>query len=113
MLEALVSGTVDLAIGSRYAAGGGIGDWSSSRIRISGLATRLARFICKTDVADPLSGFFMCRREVFETALRRMSGHSFKVLLDLLASSPQPPRIREFPYRFRERQHGVSKLDTL
>jgi dolichol-phosphate mannosyltransferase len=50
-----------------------------------------------------LSGFFMCRREVFEGALHRMSGQGFKVLLDLLASSPEPVRVRELPYRFRER----------
>ena len=80
---------------------------------MSGAATRLARIICKADVADPLSGLFMCRREIFEAALRRMSGQGFKVLLDLLASSPEPPRIRELPYSFRERQHGASKLDTM
>jgi dolichol-phosphate mannosyltransferase len=113
MLQFLESGRADLVIGSRYVAGGGVGDWSRGRIRISGLATRLARIICKADVADPLSGFFMCRREVFEAALRRMSGQGFKVLLDLLASSPKPPRVMELPYSFRKRQHGESKLDTV
>jgi dolichol-phosphate mannosyltransferase len=42
-----------------------------------------------------------------------MSGHGFKVLLDLLASSPEPLRVSELPYSFRERQRGESKLDTL
>jgi dolichol-phosphate mannosyltransferase len=113
MLQALEGGAVDLVIGSRYVEGGGVGDWSSGRVRMSGVATRLARVICKADIADPLSGFFMCRREIFEAALRHMSGQGFKVLLDLLASSPEPPRVRELPYRFRERQHGESKLDTM
>jgi dolichol-phosphate mannosyltransferase len=113
MLKALESGAADLVIGSRYTAGGGIGNWNSSRARMSGAATRLARMICRADIADPLSGFFMCRREVFEAALRRMSGQGFKVLLDLLASSPKPPRVREVPYSFRERQHGESKLDAM
>jgi dolichol-phosphate mannosyltransferase len=113
MLRALDSGAVDLVVGSRYVAGGGFGDWSGGRIRISGAATRLARIICKADVADPLSGFFMCRREIFEAAMRRMSGQGFKVLLDLLASSPEPPRVKEIPYSFRERQRGESKLDTM
>ena len=113
MLKTLQSGVVDLVVGSRYAAGGGIGDWSPGRARLSGLGTRLARLVCKTDVADLLSGFFMCRREVFEQALRRMSGQGFKVLLDLLASSPEPVRVRELPYRFGQRQHGESKLDTM
>ncbi len=35
MLETLESGTVDLVVGSRYLAGGGGGDWSSDRIRMS------------------------------------------------------------------------------
>ena len=113
MLKLLETGVVDLVIGSRYATGGGFGDWSCGRVRLSGLGTRLARLICKADVADLLSGFFMCRRDVFEQALRRMSGQGFKVLLDLLASSSEPVRVRELPYCFRQRQHGESKLDTM
>jgi dolichol-phosphate mannosyltransferase len=113
MLEALESGRLDLVIGSRHVAGGGLGNWSGTRIRISGIATRLARLIYKADIADPMSGFFMCRREVFEGAVRHLSAQGFKILLDLLASYPKPLRIRELPYTFRERQHGESKLDTL
>jgi dolichol-phosphate mannosyltransferase len=113
MLQILSSGKFDLVVGSRYIAGGDVGDWDRSRTRISSMATRLARFVCKAEMADPLSGFFMCQRELFERALRRMSGQGFKVLLDLLASSPDPLRVKELPYRFRERQRGQSKLDTL
>ena len=113
MLEQLETGRFDVIVGSRYVDGGSIGDWSRGRARISGLATRLAHIVCKSQITDPLSGFFMCRREVFERAIRRMSGQGFKVLLDLLASSPEPPRLLELPYRFRERQRGESKLDTL
>ena len=36
----------------------------------------------------------------------------FKILLDIVASLPEPPRIRELPYEFRTRQHGESKLDA-
>ncbi len=73
----------------------------------------LARLICKQDISDPLSGFFMCRRDVFESAVRRMSGQGFKILLDLLASSSRPLRVCELPFEFRNRRHGESKLDTL
>ena len=113
MIEILRNEPVDLVIGSRYAAGGGLGDWADNRARISRLGTRLARLICKQDISDPLSGFFMCRRDVFESAVRRLSGQGFKILLDLLASSPRPLRVRELPFEFRTRRHGESKLDTL
>ena len=114
MLAMLESDVADLVVGSRYVTGGGIdSNWDHGRARMSGFATRLARIICKVDVADPLSGFFMCRREVFARALRRMSGQGFKVLLDLLASSPEPLRVHELPYIFRERHSGESKLDIV
>src|SRR5215467_4546655 len=113
MLEILQKEPVDLVIGSRYAAGGGLGAWASTRVQISQMGTKLARLICKQDISDPLSGFFMCRREVFESAVRSLSGQGFKILLDLLASSSRPLRICELPFEFRTRRHGESKLDTL
>src|SRR5882762_8318430 len=113
MLDILRKENVDLVIGSRYAAGGGLGDWTGDRAWISRLGTKLARLICKQDISDPLSGFFMCRRDVFEGAVRRMSGQGFKILLDLLASSSRPLRVRELPFEFRTRRHGESKLDML
>ena len=113
MLAILKSEPVDLVVGSRYTVGGGIGGWDTGRANMSALATRLSRLICKAKIADPMSGFFMLRREVLEGALRRLSGQGFKILLDILASSPRSLRVSELPYQFRERQHGESKLDTL
>jgi dolichol-phosphate mannosyltransferase len=113
MLEVLRGGACDLVVGSRYVAGGGLGDWDGRRADISGLATRLSRVVCKAEIADPMSGFFMLRREVFEGSVRRLSGQGFKILLDLLASSPGQIRLKELPYQFRRRRHGTSKLDTL
>ena len=113
MLETLKREPVDLVVGSRYVAGGGLGGWGRRRAEISNLATRLSRFICKVEIADPMSGFFMLRREVFDRSVRGLSGQGFKIRLDLLASSPEPLRLKELPYEFRQRRHGESKLDTL
>ena len=80
MLDVLRHEPVDLVVGSRYVAGGGTGEGlSSSRARASGFANWLARAICKVEVADPMSGFFMFRREVFEQAVRDLSGQGFKI----------------------------------
>jgi len=113
MLETLKHQTCELVVGSRYVDGGGIGNWDVRRANISSFATRLSRIICKAEIADPMSGFFMVRREIFERAMRNLSGRGFKILLDLLASSPKPVRLKELPFEFRERQHGASKFDTL
>lgn len=113
MLETLKGDACDLVVGSRYIAGGAIGEWDRTRASVSGLATRLSRLIYKADVADPMSGFFMIRREAFENTVHNLSGQGFKILLDLLASSPGELRVKELPYEFRSRRYGASKLDAM
>jgi len=102
----------DLAIGTRYAEGGSVGDWSESRERISRFATRLSALVLKADVKDPMSGFFVISRPVLVDALPRLSNIGFKVLMDLIASSSRPLKIAEVPYVFRNRLAGESKLDA-
>jgi len=112
MLEVLKSGEADVVVGTRYAAGGGIGSWNTSRAKMSRAATGLSRAVIKHDLSDPMSGFFALRREVLELAVRNLSSIGFKILLDIIASSPKPPRIKELPYEFRNRHAGESKLDA-
>lgn len=112
MLDTLQRGEADVVIGTRYAHGGGIGDWDSSRAWMSRFATRLARTVVPAELSDPMSGFFALRREAFDGAVRDLSAIGFKILLDLLASSPERLTVRELPYRFRQRQAGESKLDS-
>lgn len=112
MLAKLTDERLDVVVGSRYTTGGSVGDWSSDRARLSRLATRLAHAVVGADLSDPMSGFFMMRRTVFESAMRQLSGEGYKILLDLLASAPQKPRVGELAYTFRPRVAGESKLDS-
>jgi dolichol-phosphate mannosyltransferase len=112
MLDALRRDAADLVVGSRYVPGGGVGSWDESRHAQSRLATRLAQRVLPATVQDPMSGFFMARREVLEGRVRKLSGIGFKILLDLLTADPTPLRIQEIPYQFRTRQAGESKLDA-
>lgn len=112
LIDIVASGEADIAIGSRYVAGGSTGAWDAGRARGSRIATLLARRLLPVLVADPMSGFFATRQATLIAALPRMSNLGFKVLLDLIASSPTPPRIVEIPFTFRERASGASKLDT-
>jgi dolichol-phosphate mannosyltransferase len=113
MLTELKSDSSDIVVGSRYVAGGDVSGWDASRATMSKTATRLARLISKLDLADPMSGFFMLKRDVFAAAAPNLSSQGYKILLDILASSPSPPRLTELPFHFRTRQHGNSKLDSV
>jgi dolichol-phosphate mannosyltransferase len=114
MLAILRSGEAELVVGSRYVASGGVGNWDRKRHTVSLIATRLSRIVLKEHkLTDPMSGFFMLKRGVFDEAARNLSLLGYKILLDIVASSPAALRISELPYVFRARQHGESKLDTL
>jgi len=113
MLNALVSGEADVAIGSRYVAGGDVTGWDARRAGISRVATRLGNLVLKGNVADPMSGFFMLDRDAFDASVRRLSAVGFKILIDILASAERPLRVKELPYHFRPRVAGESKLDSM
>ena len=116
ILPALLRGVkddgFDIAIGSRYVKGGGLGQWAGDRQLASRFATGVSRLVLKAAVQDPMSGYFLLRRDVLEGAVHDLSGIGFKILLDLFASSPKPLRFVEVPYEFRTRQAGESKFDT-
>ncbi len=113
MLDILKAGDTDVVIGSRYMEGGGFGDWAESRQSISRFATSLGRLVMKIEVSDPMSGFFMLRKDAFHHTVRKLSGIGFKILLDILASSQRGLRIKELPFEFRTRIVGESKLDSM
>lgn len=110
MHAVLAQGEADLVIGSRYMDGGGTGEWDAQRLAISQMATRMAGWIARRQVSDPMSGYFALRRDAFLGCVRKLSTLGFKLLLDIIASSPASLRIRELPYTFGIRTQGESKL---
>ncbi|MEO6247382.1 MAG: glycosyltransferase family 2 protein [Sphingomicrobium sp.] len=112
MYRAVAEEGNDLAVGTRYVEGGSTGDWDASREKMSRFATALSRRLLKAEMSDPMSGFFAVRREAVMAALPHLSSIGFKILMDLVASSPNRLKIAEVPYTFRNRIHGESKFDA-
>lgn len=113
MLRTLRAEDLDLVVGSRHVAGGSLGTWSEDRQLASRVATRLSQLVLKADLKDPMSGFFMLRRELIDEVVRDLSGIGFKILLDIFISAKRPLRFKELPYTFGVRVAGSSKLDSM
>ncbi len=111
MYERITADRLDLVVGSRNVEGGSMGEFAKQRVRLSSLGSRLSRMVCKCDLSDPMSGFFIVTREFFEEVVYRLSGVGFKILVDMVASAQRPVRFAEVPYTFRNRERGESKLD--
>jgi dolichol-phosphate mannosyltransferase len=112
MLRLLREDEADMVVASRFIDPEGMAHGlSAARQKGSRLATWMGRQVLKNEVSDPVSGFFMARRGIWELNAPKLSTEGFKVLFDILASHPEPMRVAELPYRFRDRLAGESKLD--
>ena len=91
MLEALRTGDYDLAVASRHVEGGDnaglAGRW---RHMLSDGGIALSQAFLPVKLTDPMSGFFMLPRPLFEELAHGLNGQGFKILLDLVLSSPAP-----------------------
>ena len=103
------AGEADVVVACRYVPGGGVGAWSLPRRVVSMGATLLGRLIVPAArlTPDPMSGYFLLRREVVEGVALDPVG--YKILLEVLARGAVK-RVAAVPYTFETRQHGTSKL---
>ena len=100
----------DVVVASRYVSGGGVEGWSLTRKIISKVATTFGRVFLPSarKVTDPMSGFFLLRREVIEGVELKPIG--YKILLEVLVRG-NVGTVKEVPYTFRERSWGESNLN--
>ncbi len=113
MLDILRAGEVELVVASRYAAGAGLGEHSTFRRLVSRGGNWAARTILDVGLSDPMSGFFMLRRDLLaRSTVGHISGRGFKILLDIVASTRPPAKLRELPFTFRPRNAGESKFNA-
>lgn len=103
----------DLVIGSRYVAGGGVGDWGIVRRAISRGGSAYARLVLGVGVRDLTGGFKCFRREVLEAIdldTVEARGYAFQVELTYRAIQ-KGFKVLEVPIVFRDRRVGSSKMD--
>jgi dolichol-phosphate mannosyltransferase len=110
LAEAMRQPDVDIAVASRYMAGGGTVEWSWLRRFISRGATHLAACVLPltlADVSDPMSGMFFVRASAISEV--RLNPLGYKILLEVLAKAKSRAYV-EVPYVFEQRGRGSSKL---
>ena len=105
-----IHGGADLAVASRYGPGGKDAGGGFARKSRSKAATLLARAVLSyaRTTPDPLSGFFLLRRDVVDGVDLKPVG--YKILLEVLARG-KARRVKSLPYVFHQRRRGDSKFD--
>ncbi len=109
-LVAKVRDGADLAVGSRHVEGGGVSEWSIIRRFLSRGAQVLGLLILPNvvgRVSDPMSGYFVCRRDAI--AETELNPKGYKILLEVIGRG-NIQAIDEAGYVFQERTAGASKV---
>jgi len=102
----------DLVLGSRYVAGGAVGNWGFLRRLVSAGGSWYARALLGTGVRDLTGGFKCYRRRVLETIdldAIDSKGYAFQIETTYRALRAGF-RVVEIPIRFVDREAGGSKM---
>jgi len=106
------AGEADVALGSRYVAGGGVRNWGLARRAISAAGSLYARVVLGMSVRDPTGGFKCFRRQVLETIgldAIASKGYAFQIETTYRALRAGF-RVVEVPITFSDRDVGHSKM---
>jgi dolichol-phosphate mannosyltransferase len=95
----------DLAVGSRYVAGGGTEDWPLQRRVVSRAACLIGNVL--VPIRDCTSGFFAIRKSALEGV--KLNPIGFKIGFEVMARGHYKKAV-EIPYVFRDRELGKSKF---
>jgi len=111
-LLAAVRDGADLALGSRYVAGGGVADWGLLRRIVSRAGCWYARVILGLAIHDLTGGFKCFRREVLEAIeLPSVRSHGYCFQIEMTQRAlVRGFEVREVPITFHDRRHGHSKM---
>jgi dolichol-phosphate mannosyltransferase len=112
LYDQAVSQSSDLVVASRFHRAGDLGEFGPLRTAVSRASAGAARLMFPSKlrgVSDPMSGFFMVRREAID--VERMSPRGFKILLETLVRTPGL-RVSEVPFTFGSRHAGKTKASA-
>jgi dolichol-phosphate mannosyltransferase len=111
LLRAVADGA-DLALGSRWVAGGEVKDWPRSRLLLSRGGNAYARIMLGVPIRDITGGYRAFRRSLLEKLpLDSVQSQGYCFQVDLAWRSVlQGAQVVEVPITFVERSAGASKM---
>jgi dolichol-phosphate mannosyltransferase len=111
LIEAVERGA-DVALGSRYVAGGGVENWGLARRLISRGASVYTGLFLHMGVHDPTGGFKCFRRVVLETIdLDSITARGYAFQIETTYRAKRAGfRVVEVPIIFADREVGQSKM---
>ncbi len=110
----LLEKKLDACVGSRYISGINVVNWPLSRVLLSYFASFYVRIITCMPIKDPTAGFMLYKRSVLESIninTVQFMGYAFQIEMKYRIWLKNF-KISEYPIIFKDREKGVSKLNS-
>jgi len=83
---------------------------SNIRFLLSLLLITLINLFLDKKTSDPMSGFFVIKKNLFNKNKKKLYSKGFKILFDIMYSSNKDLRIADYPIKFDFRKNNKSKM---
>lgn len=104
------SSDVDLIVASRFTEKSVYGNLGFLRSIISKFAIFIINFILGKKTSDPLSGFFLCKKELILKYKYQFYAQGYKILFDILYNGQKNITVLDQPITFKKRKYEKSKF---
>lgn len=84
---------------------------SHLRFILSILIIKIINLLLGSRTKDPMSGFFIFKKKIYNINKKNLYGTGFKILFDLLYVEKKIPLINEFKFKFNARKRNKSKMN--
>ena len=100
----------DIVIGSRKLTNAKEVNLNPLRFFLSTLLNMKFNFIFKKEFIDPMSGFFILKKKIYNDIKNELVLFGYKILIDIILSHKKKLKIEEIFINFKERNKGFSKM---
>lgn len=101
----------DILIASRFFAKNFFGNIGFLRSFISKSAISIINFVFGSKSTDPLSGFFICKKNLIVKYKKNFYSKGYKILFDILYNGKKNMNCKDFPIIFKKRRFENSKFN--
>lgn len=85
--------------------------YNLGRINLSKIFIYLIRKVLKINLTDPLSGFFMVKKNLVIFNEKRIYKNGWKIMLDIFLATKSSLNYKEIPIKINKRKSGQSKIN--
>lgn len=111
MVNLFIKKNLDIVIGCRNILSPKIRGLNYQRNIASKILIKIINYVLNKKTNDPLSGFFIFKKELFTKNKKKLYGKGYKILADLLYCSKQNLKTSDFIIHFQPRAKGTSKIN--